>query len=80
TSPVKNAKVITHNGMRIGYLQYNSFEPSAQAPLIEAFSTLSAENVDEIVVDLRYNGGGLVLQSSQVGYMLSGAGQNRVFS
>ncbi|ENK3145779.1 peptidase S41 [Vibrio alginolyticus] len=80
TSPVKNAKVITQNGMRIGYLQYNSFEPSAQAPLIEAFSTLSAENVDEIVVDLRYNGGGLVLQSSQVGYMLSGAGQNRVFS
>lgn len=80
TSPVRNAKVINYNGKKVGYLQYNSFEPSAQTPLINAFNKLSEAQVDEVVVDLRYNGGGLVLQSSQVGYMLSGAGQNRVFS
>ncbi len=80
TSPVRNAKVIEHNGKKVGYLQYNSFEPSAQTPLINAFNKLAEAQVDEIVIDLRYNGGGLVLQSSQVGYMLSGADKNRVFS
>ncbi|MDF2152309.1 S41 family peptidase [Vibrio sp. CAU 1672] len=80
TSPVKNATVIEHGDKKVGYIQYNAFEPTAQAPLITAFSMLSEQQIDEMVVDLRYNGGGLVWQSAQVGYMLSGADSNRVFS
>ncbi|MCV5991097.1 hypothetical protein OFO94_34075, partial [Escherichia coli] len=49
TSPVRNAKVIEHNGKKVGYLQYNSFEPSAQTPLINAFNKLAEAQVDEIV-------------------------------
>ena len=80
TSPVRNVKVIDNNGTKVGYMQYNAFEVTAQQPLIDAFNQLSAANVDEIVMDLRYNGGGLVWQSAQVGYMLAGTHPNATFA
>ena len=61
TSPVRNVKIIDNDGTKVGYMQYNAFEVTAQQPLINAFNQLSAANVDEIIMDLRYNGGGLVL-------------------
>jgi C-terminal processing protease CtpA/Prc len=79
TSPVRNVKVIDNNGTKVGYMQYNAFEVTAQQPLINAFNQLSAQNVDEIVMDLRYNGGGLIWQSAQVGYMLAGSHPNATF-
>ena len=72
TSPVRNVKVIDNNGTKVGYMQYNAFEVTAQQPLINAFNQLSAQNVDEIVMDLRYNGGGMVWQSAQGGYKVGG--------
>ncbi|WP_274882733.1 S41 family peptidase [Vibrio harveyi] len=79
TSPVKNVKVFNYGDKTVGYMQFNAFEATAQQPLINAFNRLSSSNVDEVVMDLRYNGGGLIWQSAQVGYMLSGANQNQVF-
>lgn len=61
-------------------MQYNAFEVTAQQPLINAFNQLSAANVDEIIMDLRYNGGGLVWQSAQVGYMLAGTHSSSTFA
>lgn len=47
-------------GRRVGYIFFRNFvQPSFEA-LDTAFAELSAAGVDDLVLDLRYNGGGLV--------------------
>jgi carboxyl-terminal processing protease len=57
---VSLTKVYAAGGRRIGYMFFRNFvEPSYQA-LDAAFAELAAARVDDLVLDLRYNGGGLV--------------------
>ena len=57
---VEALDVVEHAGTRVGYLRFASFLETSRAELDEAFDTLAAENVGELVLDLRYNGGGRV--------------------
>jgi C-terminal processing protease CtpA/Prc len=79
--PVQNISVIDTNIGRVGYMQFNSFIRSAQDDLINGFEQFADEGVSEMVIDLRYNGGGLVTMASQVAYMIAGSAQtaNKVF-
>lgn len=74
-SPVQNVAVIESDGERVGYFQFNTFIRTAQSDLIDAFNLFVDENVSELVIDLRYNGGGLLALASQVSYMVAGANQ-----
>jgi carboxyl-terminal processing protease len=57
---VSLTRVYNLSGRRIGYIFFRNFvEPSYEA-LDRAFADLSTAGVDELVLDLRYNGGGLV--------------------
>ncbi|MCF2859299.1 S41 family peptidase [Pseudoalteromonas sp. SMS1] len=77
--PVRNAKVFDFEEKRIGYMQFNQFIASAQPGLISGFNQFG--NLDELILDMRYNGGGLVFQASQVAYMIAGdQHNNRNFS
>ncbi|ESP91957.1 S41 family peptidase [Pseudoalteromonas luteoviolacea] len=79
--PVKNSQVFEFEGKQIGYVQFNQFVASGQADLIAAFNQFSQNNVDELVLDMRYNGGGLVFQASQLSYMIAGSqSNNRTYS
>ncbi|WP_197414265.1 S41 family peptidase [Lacimicrobium alkaliphilum] len=71
-TPVQNAKVLETEQGRVGYLQFNSHIALAQDQLIEAFELFVDENATDLVVDLRYNGGGLLVLASQLGYMVAG--------
>lgn len=46
------------NGKKIGYLCYLEFD--SPADFAEAFSKFKASNIEELILDLRYNPGGLV--------------------
>jgi C-terminal processing protease CtpA/Prc len=48
------------NGRRVGYLFFRNFVRPSVAALDEAFLALREARVTELVLDLRYNGGGLV--------------------
>jgi carboxyl-terminal processing protease len=74
-TPVQNIKVMDTPAGRLGYLQFNSHIRPAQEPLIDAVQYFVDENVTQWVVDLRYNGGGLLAMASQLAYMVAGGAQ-----
>jgi C-terminal processing protease CtpA/Prc len=73
--PIQNVKVIDTSAGRMGYIQFNTFIRTAQDGLINGFQQFINEGVTELVIDLRYNGGGLLAMASQVAYMVAGNAQ-----
>jgi len=57
---VLETDVITRDNVNIGYLAFSSFIEPSRAELVSAFDSLQQQNIDELVLDLRYNGGGRV--------------------
>ena len=59
-------------GRRVGYLVFRNFVEPSYAALDEAFATLRAAPVTELVLDLRYNGGGLVGVAQHLASLIGG--------
>ena len=58
---------------KVGYLLVSTFSPfSSEEELADAFAFLKAEGVVDLVLDLRYNNGGLLAVASQLAYMVAG--------
>ena len=71
--PVNRTRIIETDNGKVGYMLFNTFSPfESEKSLADAFTLLSNENVDDLVLDLRYNGGGLVAVAAQLGYMIAG--------
>lgn len=64
------ARIIEDGGRRIGYVNLRTFIEPANPALREAFAGFRAANVTEIIVDLRYNGGGQVSIANLMGDLL----------
>lgn len=74
TTPVLNTQVLTTGGgRRVGYILFNAHIASAEGQLITAVNTLRDSAVQDLVLDLRYNGGGYLYLASQLSYMVAGA-------
>ncbi|MEO1135164.1 MAG: S41 family peptidase [Pseudomonadota bacterium] len=71
--PVNRIRVIDTPTGKVGYILLTTFSPFAtELDLANAFASLAAEGVSDVVLDLRYNGGGLVAVAAQLGYMVAG--------
>lgn len=55
---VLHTEVKEIEGRRIGYLVFNNFIETSIADLDAVFSTFKQQNITDLVLDLRYNGGG----------------------
>lgn len=64
TFKVSLGSIILQDSQKIGYLRYDSFTESSVAEFENIFTTFKTENIDELVIDLRYNGGGSVATTS----------------
>ena len=68
-------------GGSVGYLELASFIGTADAKLATAFSEFAAAGVADVIIDLRYNGGGRVDTTEYLGDLLGGvAHADAVFS
>lgn len=61
---VSLGKIILHGTQKVGYLRFDSFTESSVAEFENIFTKFHNENIDELVIDLRYNGGGSVAVAS----------------
>ena len=65
--------VVDVDGRRVGYLFFRNFVRPSTAALDEAFAALKAAGATELVLDLRYNGGGLIDVAVQLASLIGGA-------
>ncbi len=81
TAPVQSIGTYTDPMGKVGYMLFNDHLATAEDALIDAVNLLKSANITDLVVDIRYNGGGYLAIASQFAYMIAGAGPTggRVF-
>ncbi|WP_299063601.1 S41 family peptidase [uncultured Polaribacter sp.] len=79
-NPVAIVKTFNEGARKIGYLLYNQFASNYDAELNAAFGTLKANGVTDLIVDLRYNGGGSVRTATYLGSMITKQSNETIFS
>jgi len=73
-TPVQGAGVITSQlGRKLGYVMVKDMIAQAASPLDAAFADFRAQGVQEVVLDLRYNGGGLVSMAATLASYAAGS-------
>jgi carboxyl-terminal processing protease len=65
-------KVLDSGGRKVGYINLRTFIASADDELRSAFATFRAQGVTDLVIDLRYNGGGLLATAETFTDLLGG--------
>lgn len=72
-TPVQNATVVQSAlGRKVGYIQVQSFLSQAESEFDMAFRQFDREGVDDLVIDLRYNPGGLVSTGAKLASYVGG--------
>ncbi len=74
------AKVIDDGGRKVGYVNLRTFIDTADPALRSAFATFRTQGITEVIVDMRYNGGGLVSIGELMGDLLNDGRAPNVFS
>ena len=78
--PVQNVSTIETNSGVVGYMTFNDHIKTAEAQLIDAMTQLQTFGIDDLILDLRYNGGGFLDIANELSYMIAGdAAVGRVF-
>ncbi len=72
SNPINYFDVLEVSNTKIGYLVYNSFTSTFNGELEDVFTYFNEQNITELVLDLRYNGGGSVLTSDILASMIYG--------
>jgi carboxyl-terminal processing protease len=77
SAPVQNTQVISTQTGEVGYLTFNDHIATAEQALIDAVNALNAHDggngINDLVLDLRYNGGGYLAIASELAYMIAGS-------
>ena len=71
------AQIINDDGRRVGYINLRTFISTADQALRDAFTNFRAQGITDIIIDLRYNGGGLVSTAELLSDLM---GRNRTAS
>jgi len=72
-APVQNVRTVASPMGLVGYLLFNDHIATAEEGLMDAVEQLAAAGIDELVLDIRYNGGGFLAIASELAYMIAGS-------
>jgi carboxyl-terminal processing protease len=79
--PVPLTTIFDIAGTKVGYVDFRTFVSTADGALEQAFENFEAQGISALVIDVRYNGGGLVSTAEFLADLIGGAiANNRVLS
>ena len=80
-NPLPQWRVIDMGGVPVGYVEFASFISTADPVFNTIFADFNAAGVSDVIIDMRYNGGGLVNTAELLGDYFGGfIANNLVFS
>jgi C-terminal processing protease CtpA/Prc len=79
-NPIFLDTVYTINGNKIGYLVYNGFYPDFDVQLNTVFQNFKNAGIQNLILDLRYNGGGSIQSAINLSSMIYGTDITKVFA
>jgi len=80
-NPIHPATGIIHtSSAKVGYLVYNAFRFNFHEELNDVFAQFKNEQVDELVIDLRYNSGGTLITAAMLAGLISGLNEEPTFA
>jgi carboxyl-terminal processing protease len=74
---VLHSEIIEIAGKKVGYLVLQNFTEVARDEITIAFSDFYAEDIDDLIIDLRYNPGGILQIASYLGNLIAGETANK---
>ena len=82
SDPVQHVRVIETDAGAVGYLLFLDHIATAEKRLFDSIAELAEAEIEDLVLDIRYNGGGYTVIANQLAYMIAGASaaQGHVFS
>ena len=78
--PLPQWRVIDMGGVPVGYVEFATFVSTADPVFNTIFSDFNAAGVTDVIIDMRYNGGGLVDTARLLGDYLGGSVPGLIFS
>ena len=79
-NPIFKTAVFDVDGDNVGYLMYNRFNDDFVEQLNNVFADFQSNNVQHLIIDLRYNPGGFVSVAAALASMTTGQFNNQVFT
>lgn len=74
-------KIINTATGKVGYLLFTTHIATAETALTQAIEQFRSEGVSDLVLDLRYNGGGYLAIANELAYMVAGSNAaNKIFN
>jgi hypothetical protein len=70
--PVPTVRTMPAPNANVGYLLFNAHIATAESALIAAVDQLKGAGVTDLVLDIRYNGGGFLDLAAELAYMIAG--------
>ncbi len=78
-NPIFKTEIINSGGENIGYLMYNGFTAGSENELNAVFAEFKANNIQHLILDLRYNPGGSVRTTTLLASMITGQYTGEIF-
>ena len=70
--PVLITDTLDQAGQKVGYLLFNDHIATSEAQLIDAVTALQADGIQDLILDIRYNGGGFLDIANELAFMIAG--------
>jgi C-terminal processing protease CtpA/Prc len=72
STPVQHVGTLATTSGNVGYILFNDHIATAEQELIDAVNQLNTAGITDLVLDIRYNGGGYLDVASELAYMIAG--------
>ncbi len=72
STPVPNVNTVATADGSVGYMLFNDHVATAESELIAAINQLKSAGISDLVLDIRYNGGGFIDIANELAYMIAG--------